>query len=231
MPENSNPFRIPTARPDSGEFRVNLAQRRTWYAEGDAGSDGQQNDQQQTDTSKYNPKDLEEANKIIAALVKRVGERDGDAKKWQDAHVALETRIKAMEEANRQKLAKDGNHEELAQKYLTEVEQLRPLSERAKALESMIRTSNETRINSVPEAMRSIIPAEYAPEKLSAWLDANMGLLTKPPAANFNAGEGGGSGRGSGTEQLTAEEKDIAKRTGMTPEQYVKAKAATTPAS
>ena len=59
----------------SGATTINLAKRRTWFADGDPAGD-QQNKQGGSE-SKYNPQTVEDAMKIIAAIYESAA-NDGD---------------------------------------------------------------------------------------------------------------------------------------------------------
>ncbi|GIL09286.1 MAG: hypothetical protein BroJett033_7970 [Chloroflexota bacterium] len=201
------------------EGATDLRRRRAWFD--DEGREGQQQGE-----SKYNPATVEDANKIIEALQKRVGERDATIEQLRTSASALSERITAIEAATRKKLEEQGNYQEVRAQLQAEIEALKPSAERAAALEQIIRESNEARIGRVPEAVRSMIPMDYAPERLQAWLNANEGLLLRKPAPNYDAGAGAGSnGSGGRPPDLTAEELNMAKRMKMTPEQYQAAKA------
>lgn len=202
---------------------MDLRQRRAWFDD-TAGREGQQQGDQDTG-SKYNPATVDDARKIIEALEKRVGEREATIEQLRASASTLSERITAIEAATRKKLEEQGNYQEVRAQLQAEIEALKPSAERAAALEQIIRESNEARIGRVPETMRSMIPTDYAPERLQAWLNANEALLTKKPAPNYDAGAGAGS-NGSGTRQpeLTADEQMMAKRMKMTPEQYQAAK-------
>lgn len=179
-------------------------------------SNGQQDSGNKPD-GKYNPSTLEDAMRIIGALAKRVEEREAEAQRYKGERDNLTA-------AQRKQLEEDGKFRTIAEQQAVDLARLKPIEERAATLEKIIRDSNEARVKNVPDQFKNMIPLEYAPEKLQAWLNANESLLTKPPAPNYDAGAGG-SGGGSGTPKLTAEEIDIAKRSGLTPEQYAAAKA------
>lgn len=187
---------IRTVRP-SGLTTVNLAKRRTWFAEGDDAGD-QQNNQQGGLESKYKPETLEAAQKIIAALEKRIGERDATIQQLQTSTASLDQQIKVIQEANRKKLEEQGDFSAVKTDLLAQIENLKPTAERAQALEKIIRDSNETRIKAVPEQIRTMIPTDYPPERLQAWLNANENLLSKQPPPNFDAGAGAGGNGGKG---------------------------------
>lgn len=205
------------ARRIEAEGAISLRTVRAWFDE-QGGQDG--------GGSKYNPTSIEEAMKVIAALEKRVGDRDATIEQQKSAMTTLNERMTAIEVNNRKKLEEQGNFSELKTQLQAEIESLRPTAERATALEAIIRDSNAARIEKVPEMYRAMIPTDYPPEKLQGWLNANEALMTKPPAPNFNAGAGNGSG-GSGTQppQLTGEELEIARQMKISPEQYAKRKA------
>lgn len=187
----------------------------------DSGRDGQQqnnNDSQQVEVGGYQFASLDEAASIIGALSKRVGERD-------DKINNLSERLSEIEAARKKQLEQSGNFEQIAKERMAELDALKPVAERAKALEDVIRQSNERRIEELPENWRSAVPTEYPPEKLQQWLNENQNLLTKPTAPDSNAGAGRGGGRSGQTQQpLTDEERQIAARMGISEENYRKAK-------
>lgn len=179
----------------SGATTINLAKRRTWFADGDPAGD-QQGDKQ--GDSKYNPETVDDAKKIIAALEKRIGEREATIEQQKANLNALNDRITVIETANRKKLEEQGDFTAVKTDLMAQIENLKPTAARAAALEQIIRDSNEARIKAVPEQYRAMIPADYPPEKLQGWLNANEALLSKPPPPNFDAGAGAGGSGGKG---------------------------------
>lgn len=199
---------------------INLAKRRTWYGEGDAGE--QQNGQQNGGTKpdgKYNPSTLEDALKIISALSKRVEEREADANKYKSERDSLTA-------AQRKQLEEDGKFRTIAEQQAIDLARLKPIEERAQALEKIIRESNEARVKNVPDAMKALIPTDYPPEKLQSWLNANEALLVKPPAPDYDAGKGSGGSGGNPLPKLTDDERTLLKAAGggMTEKEYAEMK-------
>lgn len=139
---------------------------------------------------------------------------------------AAERRIalKKMTEAQQQRLIDEGNFKALAEQRAAELAALTPIKERAETLEKMIRESNSSRINTVREDMRALIPDSLSPENLSKWLDVALPKLTTPAAPNIDAGAGAGNG-GKTLPSLTPEELEMARLAGMKPEQYAQQKA------
>ncbi len=168
-----------------------------------AGGESQQTqpDSQQTGgekPAKYNPATLEDAQRIIAALEKRVLERDEELRTVKPQLGTMQQQLETLMAARRKELEQGGNHEQLAKEYAAQLEMLKPQATLAKELEDVIRADNEAIIKQVPETMRSIIPTDYPPAKLKQWLTANAPLLAKQPAPNFEAGAGGGASKGAG---------------------------------
>lgn len=203
----------------NGATTINLAQKRLWFAEGDAGD--QQQQQSQGDANL--PTTIEGWQKLAEAREKRIKERDDEVKSLKAQYTGANQRLTAIEQAQQERLAKQGDFETLAQQRAAEVESLKPFAQRTSELEAVIREDNEAIIKSIPEQMRSIIPTDYPPEKLKRWLTTNMTLLSKQPAPNYDAGAGGGGG-GSQPVKLSPDELAMAKRVGVTPEEYLKAK-------
>jgi len=108
---------------------------------------------------------------------------------------ALQAAEDAKATAETKRLTEQGEWKTLAEQRATELESLKMQKTRADALEGQIKAMNETRIKQVPEAMRTMIPTDYTPEKLSGWLDANLHLLTKTPAPNLDGGQRGERGK------------------------------------
>lgn len=148
--------------------------------------------------AKYNPATLEDAQRIIAALEKRVLERDEELKTVKPQLGTMQQQLETLMAARRKELEQGGNHEQLAKEYAAQLEMLKPQASLAKELEEVIRADNEAIIKQVPETMRSIIPMDYPPARLKQWLTANAPLLAKQPAPNFEAGAGGGASKGTG---------------------------------
>ncbi|MBL8145107.1 MAG: hypothetical protein JNL34_01865 [Anaerolineae bacterium] len=197
-----------SARRATSEATVDLRRRRTWRGEGEGDAGGERQNEQQGDQQgdgKYNPKDLDEARRIIDALNKRVGERETAINQLKAQNTSVSERLAAIERAQKEKLEKEGDYRSLADQRAAELAALAPIKERAEALEKVIRESNEARIGKLPEDARTLVPVDYSPEKLQAWLNANETRLTKPPAPKFDAGAGSG---GKGAEEVKVTDAD-----------------------
>jgi len=135
--------------------------------------------------------------------------------------VALKNAEEEQRKREQAQLAEQGRFKELAEQRAKEAESLKPYKDRAESLEALLRASNEARISRIPEQFRSIVPVDYAPEKLATWLDDNATKLVRPTAPQTDAGAGGGGGRAV---DLSPEEIETAKKMGIKPEDYAKYK-------
>lgn len=197
----------------NAEYAVDLRQRRAWF-------DDEQADTSSPPAGQVPPQDDDrfdfdqlppQAQAYIKSLRAEAAEHRTRLKKEQEQ----------AREREQQRLAEQGNWKAIAEQKAEEAARLKAYEERATQLEAMIRTSNEGRIQQIPETMRKVVPVEYPPEKLAAWLDSNLTLLTRPPAPNLDAGIG--SGANGKSIQLTVEQKAAAKRAGMTEAQFAAA--------
>lgn len=135
--------------------------------------------------------------------------------------------IDALKRGQQKQLEEQGQFKVVAEQRAQEIAELTAHKARAEALEKMIRESNAERVKKVPETMRELVPVDYSPETLAAWLDKNWERLTKAPAPNIDAGAGGGSGNGGSTlPKLTDQERELARYFGMKDEEYATLKAA-----
>ena len=161
------------------------------------------------------------AQQKLRAMEERLGEVNNESAGRRHRLNELEATVKQLTEAQQKRLAEQGNFEELARQRAAELETLKPYEERAKTLEGIIRASNDARIAQVREDLRALVPADYAPEKLATWLDANWSRLTVKAAPDLDAGAGTAAGR---TMKLTDEERTAARRFGLTDEQFLASK-------
>jgi hypothetical protein len=131
----------------------------------------------------------------------------------------------AQAKAREAELAKKQEWEQLAQERAAQLAELEPIKAQFEAMLENLKASNEKRIESVPEDRRSLIPEYDDPSKLAAWLDANAALLSiKPQAPNINGAAGSGQRPGAAPMVLSDDEIAVAKKMGLTPEQYAESK-------
>lgn len=100
---------------------------------------------------------------------------------------------KAAKTAEENRLAEQQQWKTLAEQRKVELDALTPKATVADALLERISTQNKARIEKLPEVLRTIVPADYDPVKLSEWLDANVDKLTRQAAPNLDGGDKGGN--------------------------------------
>lgn len=210
-------------RRSQSEMRVDLRRWRAWF-EGEGGSGGGQGGND--DLGEYRAATLEDQQKVTAALLKRLNERDAEKKQLQEQLTSLSTRMTDSEKAARKKLEEEGNYKALLEQTAAEKASLEPYKSRAAELEEIIRKGNEALIARIPDDKRGIVPTEYPPEKLRLWLDTNLALLVKAPAPDLDAGAGNGGGSGASMPKLSDEEKRLAAAAGMSEKDYAEMKQA-----
>lgn len=193
-------------RRTGAEAVVSLRQRRAWFTDDPNPASG---------NGETEPDDVSKLPGWAQALIGNL--RDENAKK---RIAAAQAETKAREAA----LAEERKFEQLAAERLTQLEAYKPIEERASLLEAKIKATNEGRIKRIPEGMRSVIPADYPPEKLSEWLDANEALLTKAPPPPRDGGRGG-EGQLQELPKLTDFERELARQAGISETDYAKRKA------
>jgi len=99
-------------------------------------------------------------------------------------------------------------------------ETLKPRAERADRLDAYLRETVGRRVAALPNAYRALVPTYADALDTLAWLDANASVLTTPRAPMLDAGTRGDNR----AVRISAAERDIAARMGVTPEQYARAK-------
>lgn len=146
-------------------------------------------------------------------------EAANNRRRAQELESAMNTERTQVQEREQQRLAAEGNFRALAEQHERRAKALEPYEARARALEEKIAAGNAARIANIPETDQSLVPKGLSPEDLAAWLDTNYARLTARRAPNLDGGAGTG---GNGATALTDEQRAMAKRFGLTEEQYRK---------
>lgn len=179
--------------------------------------DSQSNESQSQDGSAPTVEDLMSR---LEQMESRIAEVNQESAARRHKIKELEEEREALKQAQMARLEQEGNYKALAEERAKKLTELETYQERAAALEATIREANDARIASIPEHMRSVVPTDYSPDKLAKWLDNNASVLSRPQAPELGAGVAGGNGAPI---KLTAVQIDVAKRMGMTEEDYAAA--------
>ena len=143
---------------------------------------------------------------------------------------AANYRIKLREFEQKQKEAEDAQlvkqkeWQTLAEKRAANISELEPYQSKYDSMIAAVAESNTRRVESIPETMRQLVPDFDDPLKLAGWLDANSQLLAKPVAPTVNGSAGSIVRPGDAEPQLSAEELAVARKMGLTAQEYQKEK-------
>ncbi len=127
-----------------------------------------------------------------------------------------------QQERESAQLAEQGKYKELYEQALERQKAVDRLEADSKRYQSALETSNQARLERIPEEMRWTIPKYDDPVEMGAWLDIAFEKLgnmpaPKPQAPNLNGGSGGGaSARESASTLNPATQSliDIARQSG-----------------
>ena len=118
-------------------------------------------------------------------------------------------------------LAEQGKWKELAEARALE---LKENASKLAGLDSIQETLKETltsALKELSEDARKLVPTELNVEQQLKWVATNRAILKKSAAPTLGGnGRTGGTGGGSSTPELTDEQKQMAKKFGMTLEDY-----------
>ena len=154
----------------------------------------------------------------------RFDEVNSRYKEMADKLAQIEAERKQAEE---ERLAKQNEWQQLAEKRQAEIDRLSGYEERVTEMVKQAEEQNAKLIESVPEDKRRLIPSDYDPLKLQMWLSNNRDLLTAtytPPSTNGGAGTY--QRPTAAAKPLSPKEIEVARKMGVDPEIYAKKKAA-----
>ena len=186
------------------------------------------------DNNKDTPQEASEESTGRVTPIQPANNLEGDIEslpEWAKAHIkelraesksrrlALKEEQEAQRKRAQEQLEQQGEYKKLADELMQEVLELRPMREKYQSRMEYEKSRNEARIADIPEIFQSAIPTDYAPDKLSQWLDANIDKLKLPQAPNIDAGAGTG-GSHARPIVLTSQQKTMAKMANMTEAEY-----------
>jgi multidrug efflux pump subunit AcrA (membrane-fusion protein) len=126
-------------------------------------------------------------------------------------------------EAEAKRLAEQGEYRTLYESVKAKADAADALQERLDAITAQAQAANERRIAAIPEAMKSLVPEYDDPLKLSAWLDANAAVFSRPTPPPL---DGRAGGNGTPATVTDAEVLDFATRMRIDPAHVDRAKLA-----
>lgn len=130
------------------------------------------------------------------------------------------------EETRQKELAEQNRYKELYEEAQKQLEALKLVQSDAKRYRESFQTSLQTRLDSIPEERKHLVPEFDDPIKLSAWLDKALPDLSgpvKPQAPKLDGGSGGTTSPRMGT-SLTQDEIAFATAAGIPLDAYAASK-------
>ena len=130
---------------------------------------------------------------------------------------------KAVTDAEAKRLAEQGEYKSLYESVKAKADAADALQERLDAITAQAQAANERRINAIPDAMKSLVPEYDDALKLSAWLDANAAVFSRPTPPPLDGRAGGNGAAATVTDE---EVRDFATRMRIDPAHVDRAKLA-----
>lgn len=149
--------------------------------------------------------------------------------KYQSLLTEKEQRDADAEAAKAKLLEEQGEFKTLAEQRQAEIEELKVYKEQVQGFIDEATKNNEAFIEQVPEDKRGLIPTHYNPRDLQTYLLTNRDLLLGQDAKPFtppSTNGGAGTYQKSAPKALSQQEADMARKLGMTAEDYALSKAA-----
>lgn len=145
-------------------------------------------------------------------------------KKQHEAEAEL-ARIKAERQAEAEKrLVEQEEWKQIAEERGTKLEEAQRKAQKADSYEARAEARYEQVLKDLPDEVKNLIPEKYSTVDKLDWIDTNRAILTKPQAVQTGAGIRGAGGSSAPDFELTEAEKAMAKKFGMTEEEYAKNK-------
>lgn len=204
------------ARRQGALARVDLSKRRRWYADDDDDSGDDNNPPPNDNGIDFNTLDPA-VRAYIDSQKAYISKLNGESQGRRKYIEKMEARLEALETKQVNDAKAQGNYKDLYEAEVQKIAELQAQADKAKEYEAQIVASNEARIGQLPDIWKDTVP-ELPPHQLSTWLDRFLPKATTPSAPNIGAGTSTG---GTGDPKITDDEKAMASRFGMTPEEYL----------
>jgi DNA repair exonuclease SbcCD ATPase subunit len=140
---------------------------------------------------------------------------------YKDALKKAEAAEKALKEAQEVRLKEKEDYKALYEQTTSELSELKPKAEQFEAYKETMQALFDAQVEEIPEELRALIPDELSVKQKIDWIAKNKRLLLKPVGPDIGAGQRGAGNSGSSVE-LTAEQKEVARRFGYTDDEYIK---------
>jgi hypothetical protein len=145
----------------------------------------------------------------FSEVTKELREAKALLKQMQDASEAAELARKQQTETE---LAEQNQYKQLYEAAKSELASLKSVQDEAKRYRESFQATLQSRIDSIPEDKRHLVPEYDDPIKTMAWLDKALPELTtpqKPNAPRLDGGSGGTRGNGNPVDSLNTTQQQL----------------------
>jgi hypothetical protein len=137
-----------------------------------------------------------------------------------DARKKAEAMEKAQQELERKRLEESQEYKKLYESTLADVTALKPKAEQLESYEKTLTAILEREVEELPDEFKDVVPDGLSTQAKLDWLAKNKSKFTK--AEPFDIGAGRRGTQPVKKTELTPEQKEMAKRFGMSEEDYAK---------
>jgi chromosome segregation ATPase len=144
------------------------------------------------------------------------------SKRVKDAEAEAARLRREREDAEAEALQKQGEFKTLYEQEKAKVTKLQSQLGQVEQYESTLAAMLDAQLKELPESSRKLVPDELNTQQKLNWISRNRAMLIKQPApGDLGAGRRGGS-QNNEQKPLNPEQKEIARRFGVSEEDYAK---------
>lgn len=125
-----------------------------------------------------------------------------------------------QDKAKADALKEQGKWQELAEQRQKDLDVATGKAAKVDEYEKTLQDTLKAQLEELPAELRGLVPEELTTPQKLGWLSKNKATLLKPVAGDIGAGRRGGSGSSNTKVELSAEQIQVAKSFGYTPEEY-----------
>lgn len=144
-------------------------------------------------------------------------------KRAKDAETTLQQLQNERETEKQNALKEQGKWKEIAEENERKLKEAQLQLGRLNEYETTLKETLDAQLSEIPVELQKLVPDTLDTRGQLAWLSKNKPILLKPNT--FDIGAGGNlnaGGKGRKQVEISDEQKELARRYGMSPEDYVK---------
>lgn len=162
---------------------------------------------------------MEDLPPAVQEYIRGLRKSEGDTR--TEAKKKLDEADRLRQEAENKRLAEEKKWQELAENHAAKLREIQPLAEQGQRIQEAFMSSLKKRMDALPDYMKALAEKITDPVILSGWLDEHADKLVPRTAPGQ---DGGPRGDGGTATKLSDEELKMARKMGLSPEEYAKYK-------